>query len=47
MTPRLQAATALINLWRFLVDVYGAACALVDSRLQAARREYRETVCAS
>lgn len=47
MTIRQAAANAFINLWRYLFDTYGAARALVDSALQAARREYLEALCTS
>jgi hypothetical protein len=40
MSARIEAATAFVQLWQFLVETIGAAAALADRALQAARRQY-------
>lgn len=48
MTAIQFAATQFVKLFEFLRDAFGAAVALVDSRLMAARRDYlqEKMVCA-
>lgn len=45
MTARALAAQEFIAVFEFVADVFGRAVALLDARVQAARRRYVECRC--